>query len=55
MVAIRYQPVVNRYYQRKRAQRNRNVALKTVSHKLARAAYWVMSKGEPFDLARAFA
>jgi len=33
--AVRYNPTIKRYYQRKRARTNRVVAIKTVAHKLA--------------------
>jgi len=30
------------------------VAIKTIAHKLARACYWILKTGEPFDVERAF-
>ena len=53
--AIRYEPLVARFYQRKKAKRHRVVALKAVANKLARACYYVMRNEVPFDVARAFA
>jgi len=53
--AIRYEPLVARFYQRKKAKRDRVVALKAVANKLARACYYVMRDEVPFDVARAFA
>lgn len=53
--AIRYEPLVARFYQRKKAKRHRVVALKAVANKLARACYYVMRDEVPFDVARAFA
>lgn len=53
--AIRYNPKVNRYYQRKKAKTKGVVAVKAVAHKLARAVYHVLKDGVPFDVERAFA
>jgi transposase len=53
--AIRYEPLVTRFYQRKKAKTHRVVALKAVAHKLARACYYVMRDEVPFDVGRAFA
>ena len=53
--AVRYDPAVKRFYQRKKAQVHGVVAIKSVAHKLARACYHVMREGVPFDVTRAFA
>jgi len=53
--AVRYNPAINRYYQRKRAKSNGVVAIKTVAHKLARACYHMLREGTDFDVTRAFA
>jgi transposase len=53
--AVRYNPVINRYYQRKRAKSNGVVAIKAVAHKLARACYHMLREGTDFDVTRAFA
>ena len=53
--AVRYNPTIKRYYQRKRAKTNGIVAIKTVAHKLARACYHMLREGSDFDVARAFA
>lgn len=52
--AIRYHEPVRRFYQRKKAKRNGIIAIKAVAHKLARATFHVLKKGEPFELARVF-
>jgi len=52
--AIRHYEEVRSYYQRKQSKSKKVVALKAIAHKLARASYWVMKKGEPFDMRRAF-
>ena len=53
--AVRYDPTIKRFYQRKKTQGHAVVAIKAVAHKLARACYHVMREGEPFDVTRAFA
>jgi len=52
--AVRYNPQIKRYYQRKKAQTNGVVAIKTVAHKLARACYHMLREGTDFDVDRAF-
>jgi transposase len=52
--AVRYNPKIKSYYQRKCAQTNRIVAIKTVAHKLARACYYILRDQVPFDVNRAF-
>jgi transposase len=47
--AIRFYEPAKRYYQRKMAKTNRVVALKALSHKLARASYYVMRDQVSFD------
>jgi len=53
---IRFQPHVQRFYQRKLAKSNNNTILarKTVAHKLARACYYIMRDLVPFDAMKAF-
>jgi transposase len=53
--AVRYNPQIKRYYQRKATRTNRIVAIKTVAHKLARACYYILRDQVPFDVNRAFA
>jgi transposase len=52
--AIRYDPTVKRWYQRKCASALSVVAIKAVAHKLARACYHVVRDGESFEVQRAF-
>lgn len=52
--AIVNDETIKRYYQRKCAKSLKVVAMKAVAHKLARAAYHMMRRAEPFDLHRAF-
>ncbi|WP_200250218.1 hypothetical protein [Thiococcus pfennigii] len=53
--AVRYNPQIKRYYQRKRAKTKAVVATKAVAHKLARACYHILREGREFDVNRAFA
>jgi len=48
-------PQAKRFYARKHAQTNGAVATKALAHKLARACYHTLKRGEPFDLERCFA
>ncbi len=52
--AVRYDATIRRWYQRKCASRLSVIAIKAVAHKLARACYYVMKDGRPFEAARAF-
>jgi len=53
--AVRFNPQIRRFYQRKKAKTNGIVAIKAVAHKLARACYYIMRHEVPFDVAKAFA
>lgn len=53
--AIRFDPRIRRWYDRKRSRKHRVVALKAVAHKLARANYFVLRDRVPFEVERAFA
>jgi transposase len=52
--ARRYHETVRSYYERKRAKTNKIVAIKALSHKLARASYYIMRDGVDYDQARLF-
>lgn len=52
--AVRYNPQIKRYYQRKKAKTNGVVAIKAVANKLARACYYVMRDHVPFETTKAF-
>jgi len=52
--AVRFNPQIKRYYQRKRARNNGIVAIKTVAHKLARACYYILRDKVAFDVNKAF-
>ncbi len=53
--AVRFDPIIRRFYQRKKAKTNGIVAIKAVAHKLARACYTIMRDQVPFDVGKAFA
>jgi hypothetical protein len=53
--AVRYNPQIRRFYQRKQTKTNGVVASKAVAHKLARACSYVMRDQVPFDVNKAFA
>jgi transposase len=52
--AIRYNEQAKQFYQKKAAKTRRVVALKALSHKLARACYYVIKNNEDFDNQRLF-
>ena len=52
--AVRYEPRAQRFYERKRRQRNGIVAIRAMAPKLCRAAYFMMRDQRPFDAARLF-
>ena len=54
--AIRFNPEVQRFYQRKlaKSQNNTILARKSVAHKLSRAGYYMMRDLVSFDVGRAF-
>jgi len=53
-VAIRFDPGIKRFYQRKQVKRHKLVALKTVTHKLGRASYYIIRDQVPFERSKAF-
>jgi len=52
--AVRYDAAIKRWYQKKCASALAVVAIKAVAHKLARACYYIMKDGRPFEVSRAF-
>lgn len=52
--AIRFDDTIKGFYQRKLAKTKRVVAIKAVSHKLARACFYMIRDQVPFDTKRAF-
>lgn len=53
--AIRYEPKIKRFYQRKKTKTKGVIAIKAVAHKMARACYFLMRDQIPFDVHKAFA
>jgi transposase len=52
--AIRFDPAIKRFYQRKQAKSKSVVARMAVAHKLARACYYVLRDQVPFDVTKCF-
>jgi transposase len=52
--AIRFEPLAKRFYERKKTRTNELVALRTISHKLARASFHVLHDQAPFRSEQAF-
>jgi len=53
-MAVRYEPKIKAFYDRKYHKRNGIVAIRAVAHKLARAAYFMLKNKERFDVQKAF-
>ncbi|GJL63969.1 MAG: hypothetical protein NPIRA04_26230 [Nitrospirales bacterium] len=53
--AIRYEPKIRQFYDRKLSKTKVVVARKAAAHKLARACYDVMRDAVPFEVTRVFA
>ncbi|MCE3239482.1 MAG: family transposase [Gammaproteobacteria bacterium] len=52
--AINHYPDIKKYYQRKLNKTMRVVALKAIANKLARATYFILRDGVPFDMKKSF-
>ena len=52
--AVRYHPEAKKCFQRKKSKTNGIIAIRTVAHKLARAAYYVMKDQVAFDPGKTF-
>jgi transposase len=52
--AVRCQPKIRRFYQRKKAKTHGVLAIKAVAHKLCRACYYIIRDRVPFDVTKAF-
>ena len=52
--AIRFNPLIKKYYQRKKSKTNQIVAIKTIAHKLARACFHILKDGVDFDVGKSF-
>jgi len=53
--AIRFNPRIKGFYQKKKSKCNTIVAIKAVAHKLCRACYYIIKDQVVFDVNRAFA
>jgi transposase len=52
--AVRYEPKVQRFYERKRQKCNGILAIRAVAHKISRAVFHMLKHQVPFDVDRAF-
>jgi len=52
--AVRFEPRIRRFHQRKSARTKPVIATKSVAHKLARACYYILRDKVDFDIDRAF-
>ena len=52
--AIRHYPVVQKFYQKKQSKKGMAIARKAIAHKLSRACYHVLKKGEEFEMSKMF-
>ncbi len=52
--AIRFEPLAQRFYERKKAKTNGIIALRAVSRKLARATWMMLKHQTPYDAKRMF-
>jgi len=52
--AVRFEPRIRRFYQRKSVRTNTIIATKSVAHKLARACYYILRDKVDFDIDKAF-
>ena len=52
--AVQWDPVVKRFFERKKRKSNQIVAIRAVAHKLARATYSMLSKQQAYDVKLAF-
>lgn len=53
--AIRYEPLAQRFFERKQRKTNGIVAIRALAHKLCRAAYYLLRDQVPFDAKKLFA
>jgi transposase len=52
--ALRSCKPAKHFYERKKRQRNATIASKALAHKLARACFYILSTGKPFEVQRCF-
>ena len=52
--SIRFNPIIKKYYQKKKTKTNRVIAIKTIAHKLARACFYIMKEGVDFEVNKSF-
>ena len=52
--AVRFEPLAQRFYERKKAKTNGTIAIRAVARKLARATWMMLKHQQPYDTARMF-
>lgn len=52
--AVRYNPLIKRFYEKKKCKKNGMVAIKAVAHKLVRACYYILKDKTQFNVEMAF-
>jgi transposase len=52
--AIRHEPEIKKFYQKKASKTKQVVAIKSVAHKLAKACYYIIRDGVSYDLTKGF-
>jgi transposase len=52
--AVRFEPLAQRFYERKKAKTNGIIAIRAVARKLARASWMMLKHQEPYDVKRMF-
>jgi transposase len=52
--AVRFEPLAQRFYERKKARTNGIIAIRAVTRKLARATWMILKHQVPYDARRIF-
>ncbi len=47
--AVRYEPLAQRFYERKKAKTNGRIAIRSVARKLARATFMMLKHQTPYE------
>lgn len=52
--AIRFEPAIKKFYQKKKSKSKEVVAIKAIANKLSKACYYIMRDGVSYDLSKGF-
>lgn len=52
--AIRYEPVIKKFYQKKSRKTKQVIAIKAIANKLSKACYYIMRDGVSYDITKEF-